>query len=222
MIVPAGKSIIRCTLGADELSSYRPLRSRARFACMMLFASIMCSFSAIVLSTRVLGLLAAARAGSVPQKELEEADQVHSLLMLFSLAIAGMTALAFCRWLIRVQLKVRDELRAPTRFNAWYSVASFFIPVVNLRVPPLAVAEAWRLSAPARAVGRRRILAAWWGMWLGWMAIAPIAVWFKLHGDYERGLRLGIVSESVLIGAAIAAIFIVRSVSGLWAVRQTA
>ena len=182
----------------------------------MLFSSIMCSFSAIVLSTRVLTLMAAAHTGKYSQKQLEEVDQVHSLLMLFSVGIAGLTALAFCLWLFRVQLKVRDEVRMPTRFGAWYSIAAFFIPVINLRVPPMAVAEAWRLSSPQGTPGKRHVLAAWWGLWLGWMAIAPVAVWFRFHGDYERGLRLGIVSEAVLIGAAVAAILIVRSVSRLW------
>lgn len=180
---------------------------------MMLWMSMMCSVSTIVLSTRVLSLLAAARAGTVLQKQLEEADAAHSLLFLFSFVIAGATAVAFCLWLYRVQRKVRDELQTPARFDAWYSVASFFIPVVNLRVPPMAVAEAWRLSGPRSTPGNRRILAAWWGMWLGWMVIAPIAVWFKLRGDYERGLRLGIVSESVLIGAGILAIILVRGLS---------
>jgi hypothetical protein len=195
---------------------YQPLRGRTRFACMMLYMSMMCSLSTIVLSSRVLSLLAAARAGTFLQKQLDEADAAHSLLLLFSFAIAASTALAFCLWLFRVQRKIRDEIGVTARFDAWYSVASFFIPVVNLRVPPLAVAEAWRLSTPESTPGKRRLLAVWWGLWLGWMGIAPVAVWFKLHGDYERGLRLGIVSEVVLMGSAIAAIVIVRSVSELW------
>lgn len=184
---------------------------------MMLFASIMCSVSAILLSARVLSLIAQARAGSLHQQQLEEADQVHSLLMLISFVVTALTAIAFCLWLHRVQLKVRDELRLSTRFGAWYSVAAFFIPIANFRVPPMAVAEAWRLSSPHGTPGKRYVLAAWWGLWLGWMLIGPFAVWYKLRGDYDRGLRLGIMSEAVLIGAGIAAMFIVRAVTRLWA-----
>lgn len=199
------RPIIGADLMPDAPTSYRPLNRRRRLACLMLAMNISCSVATIALSGQVLVLLGKARSGRLMQKQLEDADSAHSLLLLFSFVIAGGSAAAFCAWLYGAMRNL-----ATSRFSPEFSIASFFIPVLNLFVPLLSVADAWRRGGEARLPW---FLPAWWAMWVVWLVASPVAGLLRLRGDYERGLRVGMGAEAALIVAAVLGILVVQGLS---------
>lgn len=176
----------------------------------MLAMNVSCSIATIAVSGQVLALLSKARAGRFMQKQLEEADSVHSLLLLFSFVVSTATAAMFCAWLYG-EMRQRSGLR----FSPEFAAASFFIPVLNLFIPVLSIAEAWRRED----VRIPWFVPVWWMMWVTWLIASPISGLLRLRGDYERGLRVGIGAEIALIIAAVLGIMVVRGLSGRVATR---
>jgi len=94
----------------------------------MLYMGIACAGSGILLDGRVKGLITKARAGTVLQLELNRADEVATVLLLFTLAVNAAAAATFGTWLVRAH-RVRDARLWPV------ALGIFVIPIINPAVP---------------------------------------------------------------------------------------
>lgn len=114
-----------------------------------------------------------------------------SILSLLGLAVAIMWLV----WQYRAQANIRVLVRG-TRFHPVAAVAAWFVPVVNLVGPPLAMRELWRASDPEREDWRKTwttpLLWLWWLLLLTAVALAGWALapaWHHGATLQERSLR---------------------------------
>jgi hypothetical protein len=135
------------------------------------------------------------------------------------LALLG--AIVFILWLIwqyRAHANIR-VLVPGTRFHPVVGVALWFIPVVNLVGPPLAIRELWRASNPDREDWRKAwttpVLWLWWlsmlcAAGLAWWALAPVWHAHPTKQDlFVRDHRAVIAAGVAIPSAVLAAVLIV-------------
>lgn len=126
-------------------------------------------------------------------------------------------AVAFIAWLWRV----RDNARAlsgqrPKYLGIWV-YAGWIVPVMNLWVPRGLVADVHRASAPDRPLPA--VLNVWWALWLVGI-LSGVGLVYSTSRDkvieraYTDVWQL-LVSDAAVVGAAVAAVFVVRAVTEL-------
>jgi hypothetical protein len=113
-----------------------------------------------------------------------EISQNHGRLVRDTTILVVLGAVVAILWLVW-QYRAHGNLRVVvpgTRFNGAVAVALWFIPVVNLVGPPLAMRELWRASHPEAQDWRKAwtipVLWLWWllvlsAVALTWWALAP-------------------------------------------------
>lgn len=114
------------------------------------------------------------------------------LLFVFSV----MSGIFFLMWLGHSYANLPSLGATGLRFHPALVVLGFFIPIVNLVLPYIAMQELWRASAPADADGHWSDLAGskqitiWWTFWilsaLSYLIIlgVPVASEFLFRGDW--------------------------------------
>lgn len=168
----------------------------------------MAAFSTMLVNAEVLSLLAKARAGRLLPERLERADEVATLMALFSILIAIGAAAAFSMWLYRALSNLRLTGEAG-RYSPGYVVWAFFIPGLNLVVPVRAVREAW-VSDSGRVPA---YLGVWWGAWILCNILSWTSAVLGFRRDHENGLAIGIAGDAVTLVAAVLAIRVVRELT---------
>ncbi|MFF5210639.1 DUF4328 domain-containing protein [Streptosporangium sp. NPDC000396] len=96
---------------------------------------------------------------------------VFAVLIMFVAAATIAAAAAYLTWLIRAWRNV-SPFASPTSAV----LAGWFVPVVNLVVPPVLTHRLWQAShPPADRHGRwPALLGAWWLSWLAVLALIPV------------------------------------------------
>ena len=116
--------------------SSRPSRL-ARLARLMLLMSMACAASGMLLDWRVKGLLSRATAGTTLQPDLERADQIATVLLLFTLLINVACVGVNLFWIRRVARAGRPA--SPLSYNPATTLPTLLlIPILN-PLTPLAV-----------------------------------------------------------------------------------
>jgi hypothetical protein len=136
----------------------------------------------------------------------------------FLLLFGAIAAVLWLVWQYRAHANLR-VLVPGTRFHPVVGVALWFIPVVNLVGPPLAIRELWRASHPERRDWRKAwttpVLWLWWlsvlsAAGLAWWALAPA---WHAHPTpqelYVRDHRAVIAAGIAIVSAVLAAVLIV-------------
>ena len=85
--------------------------------------SILCAVSGILMDARVMSLMARARAGTVLQSDLERADEIATILLLFTLVINAACVIASLWWVLATKPSHRTA--------AFVALAAMAIPVAN-------------------------------------------------------------------------------------------
>lgn len=102
---------------------------------------------------------------------LSELMDVTDTVIVLSLATFGALAVAgvlFLVWLYRVRINAETMTPEELRLSRGWTIGDWFVPIANLVLAPMVVADVWRASAPAT---RRRagLVIAWWTTVLtGW------------------------------------------------------
>jgi hypothetical protein len=121
--------------------------------------------------------------GGLPVGDIE-VSQNHGRLVRDSTILVVLGTIVVILWLVW-QYRAHGNLRVlvpGTRFNRIVGVALWFVPVVNLVGPLLAMRELWRASDPEREDWRKTwttpVLWLWWllvlsAVALAWWALAP-------------------------------------------------
>jgi hypothetical protein len=119
-------------------------------------------------------------------------DPLFALLCLIAVATAG----CFLAWQYRARRNVDRLDDAATGWGWGWSVVAWLVPLFNLVLPAVVVAETARESFPATANASRRratwLVWAWWVVLLGWLG------WFgyQIGTSATRGVTIGVVYSS--------------------------
>lgn len=83
------------------------------------------------------------------------------------------TAILFITWLYRALVSERG--RRHPRHAAWWAIAGWFVPVMNLFRPYQMVQELYRHTRPTGREGRWPLVLAWWLVWLASFVSSTVA-----------------------------------------------
>lgn len=89
-------------------------------------------------------------------------------------ALAG--AVAFIAWLYRARRNLDGMPDARPRWSPGWTVAGWFIPVLNLVLPYLVVVDIVRESAPPARSRLVRLVGAWWLVLVAWLVFVTAGV----------------------------------------------
>ncbi|MFF0227934.1 DUF4328 domain-containing protein [Streptomyces sp. NPDC004629] len=129
--------------------------------------------------------------------------------------IVVLCAAAFLAWLWRVRDNARALSGRPPKYQGIWVYLGWIVPVVNLWVPRGLVADVHRASAPDKRLPF--VVNVWWALWLIGLLSGV--------GLFHEGSRDGLIeraytdvwqlllSDAAVVGAAVAAVFVVRAVT---------
>ncbi|WP_425582345.1 DUF4328 domain-containing protein [Streptomyces synnematoformans] len=127
-------------------------------------------------------------------------------------------------WFHRICVNAKVLEPGVQRHGPIMAVGGWFIPIAGFWLPAQIMNDAWRASCSGRA-GRvsTRVVVAWWALWLSmWAAVCVEAVMGDLvPTEYESSASAGagLVSEIIIVCAAIAAIVLVRRLTSMQVAR---
>lgn len=136
-------------------------------------------------------------------------DEAEATMVLAQLALFLGTAIAFLVWLYRAEVNVRALGAEDMMVSPGWAVGWFFVPLVQLVMPFVAVRELWKASATPRdwQLGASSpVIALWWACWLGSVISGNIAFALSRMDDYDAFLAadfIGMISAAFTIPSAI-------------------
>lgn len=148
---------------------YRSARNLATWSIGGLVVSMAAIVYTLVIDLEGFGLVADMLGGKdVSQRDLDayEAKGIETaIVMLGGLAVASV---AFCMWIFRASKNIQAFGR-PLKMSPGWAVGSFFIPILSLWRPYVAIANVWEMSDPdlgpyAPTKGKTFVL-VWWIVW---------------------------------------------------------
>lgn len=131
-------------------------------------------------------------------------------------AVFLLCAVAFLIWLQRVRDNARSLSGRPPRYAGVWVYLGWIVPVANLWVPRGVVADVYRTGTGEQRVPF--VLNLWWVLWLLGL-VSGVGPLFTDDSDaliaraYTELPSL-LVTDALTVGAAVAAVFVVRAVSG--------
>jgi hypothetical protein len=136
-----------------------------------------------------------------------------SLIETLSTLLFLTAVVLFCLFMARANRNARTFGALTLRYSPRWAVAAFFVPVMNLFAPYLAMKEIWQASDPdplfpATVVRVPVFVPAWWGLYV----LHFVTISFGTGTPFGRSA--GVVARSLLtIAAALSAIPTVRGVA---------
>ncbi|MFI9232355.1 DUF4328 domain-containing protein [Streptomyces rimosus] len=124
-------------------------------------------------------------------------------------------AVAFLVWLLRVSDNARALSGQPPRYAWPWVYLGWIVPVMNLWVPRGIVADVHRQSAPGERLPRA--VNWWWGLWLAGMVSGVGLMYTDSTDDViaraYTNVRLLLLADAAVVGAAVAAVLVVRALT---------
>jgi hypothetical protein len=147
-----------------------------------------------------------------PLLDLENGYHVVSSL---GNALMALCAVTFLAWLFAVRGNARVLSGRPPRYAWPWMYAGWIVPIGNLWVPRGIVADVHRASSPEERLPRA--VNWWWGLWLLGM-LSGVSLTYTTSTDdvIERAYTdapLLLAADAAIVGAAVAAIFVVRALT---------
>lgn len=160
---------------------------------------------------------------NTPQSTAEDAIDIAYLIVgLVYFCLLVTTAVFFCMWVYRVSINARALGSQGMKYSTGFTVASFFIPIVNLILPYIAVKEIERASSPrhgstdwphASCSGQ---VGLWWLLCIGTDVINMVATFMAMELDPAAAHASSWVSalaSAVSIAAAYNAIRVMKLIN---------
>lgn len=136
-------------------------------------------------------------------------DEAEAAMILAQLALFAGTVIVFLIWLYRAEVNARALGAQDMMVSPGWAVGWFFIPLVHLVMPFMAVRELWKASATPRdwqLTPVSPVIALWWACWLGTVISGNIAFALSRMDDYgalQAADFAGMVSAAFTIPSAI-------------------
>ncbi|HEV7659397.1 MAG TPA: DUF4328 domain-containing protein [Allosphingosinicella sp.] len=124
-------------------------------------------------------------------------SEAEGAMALTQLALFAGTAIAFLVWLYRAEVNARALGAEDMMVSPPWAVGWFFVPLVQLVMPFVAVRELWKASATPRdwQLGASSpLIALWWACWIGTLISGNIAFALTRMDDYDAFLAADVVS----------------------------
>lgn len=152
------------------LPPYQSARIRASWAIAGLIVAMAALVYQAFIDAEGFALIAGMLDGEYVSDEALEAYDAKSLsVTLWTLAGLCFSGVTFCMWVFRVSKNVSSTGR-PLKMSPGWAVGSFFIPVLSLWRPYVAVANVWEMSDPDLGPGRPSpggwLVITWWVLWV--------------------------------------------------------
>jgi hypothetical protein len=150
--------------------------------------------------------------------------EVEAAMVLAQLALFLGTAIAFLVWLYRAEVNARALGAEDMMVGPGWAVGWFFVPLVHLVMPFIAVRELWKASAKPRdwqLEPASPLIALWWACWIGTIITGNIAFALTRMQDYDAFLAadfMGMVSAAFTIPAAI---LLAAMIGGIQAMQES-
>ncbi|MGW7403228.1 DUF4328 domain-containing protein [Streptomyces sp. NPDC054833] len=197
----------------------RPVRGAAQVAV----AALLLAGAAWVV--RAVWEIRLAVAGEPASGPPDQGDGNHRVLTAledsyhFVVSVGGVAALicafAFLSWLWRVRDNARILSGRPARHLGIWVYLGWIVPIVNLWVPRGLVADVYERSTGGKPAPL--VLNVWWVLWLVGM-LSGVGLVYEDSKDkvieraYTEPWPL-LASDAAVVGAAVAAVFVVRAVT---------
>ncbi|MEV7386396.1 MULTISPECIES: DUF4328 domain-containing protein [unclassified Streptomyces] len=129
--------------------------------------------------------------------------------------VTAVCVIAFLVWLGRVRGNARVISGQAPRYNGFWVLLGWVIPIANLWIPRGVVADVYRDSAPERRLPRA--VNVWWALWLVGLLSGAGLVYSDSTDEliaraYDNVWPL-VLSDLALVGAAVAGATVVRAVT---------
>jgi len=169
-----------------------------RIALLAFAATLVLS---VVSDLMALSFLEDAKAGRATEADGEANDQRELIVVaLWWLAYLA-SAVAIASFLYRANKNARALAGVVLEYTPGWTVAWFFMPVLNLWKPYRAVQEMFAVSQP-RATGT---LAVWWGSWIGMNIMGRVSARFSNDAndirEFVRAYQVDMVHSTVALVA---------------------
>jgi hypothetical protein len=204
---------------AQAAGNYVPLGWRTTAAGLAIAGTTFFSFLVDLVQ------LISGKEGNAEGTALNESDPRLGLALLQFAAGLGLIVafiaggVFFGIWLHRAVRNLRGLGRTGMEYTPGGSVASFYIPFVNLVRPFRAVSELWRASEPGPEADERAwsvyggttpLIAVWWGFWIGFSLLTNASA--RIDDPSTSG-AVGIVGSVLMAVAAYTCIRMMRGVA---------
>ena len=172
-------------------------------------------------------LAAIKRGGPIDLERAQEMDAFAAVMEYVALAALLAAAAAFCLWFHRAHANLRAAGLPRMKYGSGWAIGGFFVPVLNLVRPYHVMCEVWAGTTYLAGIARVRsweiatpspLIGRWWELFLAATALAYLSVIAERIGmawSATQGAWVSILSCVLHIGAALAAVTIVRRVTEL-------
>jgi hypothetical protein len=173
-----------------------------------------------------LAFTASQAAAGLPLGEgLDAAVELHDLVEALQALAFIAAVVAWLTWSARAYGNLRLFGTRQARHTTAWVLGAWFVPFANLVKPYQVVKELWVRSRDGNATKEASddagtgLLAGWWAAWIAMNVVSQIStkVTEQAHGvDAVRSAALlGAVANAATVGAALAALLVVKRIDGL-------
>jgi len=162
---PTAENSVNGNTGAVVLDP-KPLAS---FLILMLWMSLLAEVAFLFIDLKELSIIGLMEEGLAAATMSKAGLLRQGLIILASLLIFIITAVAFLKWVHRVTKNSKGLGARGTKLTPGWSVGYYFIPILNFYMPYLSMKEIWKVSINPenwRTQKVPRLINWWWGLWV--------------------------------------------------------
>ncbi|MEV2210835.1 DUF4328 domain-containing protein [Streptomyces sp. NPDC050997] len=161
--------------------------------------------------------------GGGEHRKLTPLEDAYHIVNTLGSATAVLCALLFLSWLWRVRDNARALSGEPPRYSWIWMYLGWILPLANLWIPRGLVVDIHRASAPGRRLPSS--VNWWWGLWLIGLAGGVGLIYAddtdEIIARAYTDVWMLLASDAAIVGAAVAAVFVVRAVTAAQLERMT-
>ena len=178
-----------------DLEGYGPLSSRATWAKRALLAVVVLNVVSIISAYFAYQTYGA---DIVTQDDLDTTDIREGIVALLTLIAFVVAVVMFIRWFRRAYSNLPALGAKELRFKTWWTIAGWFIPVINLFRPKEIANDIWRASDPEkpgdqdphwRGADVPALFQWWWAFYLITTWLENISFRVELNANDLQGYK---------------------------------
>ena len=203
-----------------DLEGYGPLSSRAAWAKRSLIAVVVLNAVSVISAYFAYQTYSA---DIITQDDLDTTDLREGIVALLTLIAFVVAVVMFIRWFRRAYTNLPALGATNLRYESWWTIGSWFIPIVNLFRPKQIANDIWRGSDPSRRPDEQpnwegahvpALFQWWWAFYLIGTWMDNISFRAELAADdldgYKRAAAVTMVVGAVEVVGGILAVLVVQ------------